>query len=76
MQSHIGNDIHEDVELQSELRHAWDVLINNHENLEMSSKSNVKLVVAYVEVDESRIFKSTLVSQLNNHPTLSKDQLT
>ena len=64
------------MELQSELRHALDVLIDEHENVEMPSQSNVKSIVAYVEVGESRIFKSTLVSQLNGNPTLSKDRLT
>jgi hypothetical protein len=34
---------------------------------------NVKSIVAYVEVGESRYLKSTLVSQLNDTPTLSKD---
>ena len=76
MQSHVENDLHEDVELQCVLRHGRDVLIDKHETVEMSSQSNVKPVVACVEVDEYRIFKSTLVSQLNNNPTLSKDQLT
>ena len=68
------------MELQSELRHALDVLINEHEKVEMPSQSNVKSIVAYVEVGrevgESRIFKSTFVSQMNGNPTLSKDQLT
>ena len=32
--------------------------------------------MAHVEVRGSRIFKSTLVSQLNGKPTLSKDTLT
>ena len=32
--------------------------------------------MASVEVGESKIFKSTLVSQLNGNPTLSKDCLT
>ena len=31
---------------------------------------------AYVEVGESRIFKNTLVGQLSDNPTLSKDLLT
>jgi hypothetical protein len=44
-------------------------------NVEITSQSNVKSIVAYVEVGESRIFKSILVSQLNGNPTLSKDQL-
>ena len=64
MQSQDENDLHEDMELQSELQHALDVLIDEHENVEMLSQSNVKSIVAYVEVEESRIFKSTQVFQL------------
>ena len=64
MYSHVENDLHEDVELHRELWHALDVLINDCENVEMSSQSNVKSILGYVEVGESRIFKSTLVSQL------------
>ena len=30
-QSHAGNDVHIDVELQSELQHAFDVLLDEHE---------------------------------------------
>ena len=40
----------------------WDVLIDEQENVKMPSQSNVKSIVAYVEVGESRIFKNTLVS--------------
>ena len=39
-----------------------------------SSQSNVKFIVTYIEVRESRILQNTLVSQLNGNPTLSKDQ--
>ena len=35
MQSHVANELHEDVELQSELQQAMDVLINERENVEM-----------------------------------------
>ena len=55
----VENDLHEDMELQSELWHDLDVLINEHENVEMPSQSNVKSITAYVEVGESRILKST-----------------
>lgn len=41
------------MELQSEFRHALDVLID----VEMSSQSNVKSILAYVEVAESIVFK-------------------
>ena len=54
MQLQVENDLHEDVELQSELRHALDVQIDEHENTKISSQSNVKSIVAYVEVGESR----------------------
>ena len=40
-------DLHEDVELQSELRHALDVLIDEHENVGMPNQSNVKSIVVY-----------------------------
>ena len=64
LQSKVENDLHEDVELQSELQHALDILIGENENVEMPSQSNVLSIVAYVEVGKSRIFKSTLVIQL------------
>ena len=57
MPSQVDNDFHEDVEVQSELRHAWDVLIDEHENVEMPSQAYVKSIVAYVEVEESRVSK-------------------
>jgi hypothetical protein len=42
MQLQVENDLHDDEELQSELRHALDiVLIDEHENVEMSSQSIV-----------------------------------
>ena len=50
MQSQVENDLHENVELQSELRHALDVPIDEHENVKMPSQSNVKSIVAYVKV--------------------------
>jgi hypothetical protein len=61
------------VELQRELRHALNVPIDEHVNIEMPSQSNVKSIVAYVEVGESKISRSTFASQLNGNPTLSKD---
>ena len=69
-------NLHEDVPLQSELPHAFDVLMDEPKNVEMPYQSDVKSIVAYVEVSESTIFKSTLVSQLNGNPTLSEDWLT
>ena len=32
--------------------------------------------MAYVEMGESRVFKSIIISQSNGNPTLSKEQLT
>ena len=49
MQSHVENDFHEDVALQSELQHALHVVIE-HENVQMPFQSNVKSTVACVEV--------------------------
>ena len=57
------------MELQSELRHALDFLIDKHENVGMLFSCNVKSVVAYLEVGESILFKSILVSQLNGNST-------
>ena len=45
-------------------------------NVEMPSQSNVKSIVSHVKVGKSKNFQSTLVSQLNGNPTISKDQLT
>ena len=73
MQSQVENNLYEDVELQSELLQALDVLIDEHKNVEMHTQSNVKSIVAYVKVGDSKIFKGTLVSQLVANPTLSKD---
>ena len=42
----------------------------------MPSQSNTKSILAYMKVGESRIFKSTLLSQLNDNPTLWKNPLT
>ena len=69
----VENDLHEDVEFRNELQHALDVLIDEHENVEIPFQSNVKSIMAYVEVRESIIFKNALVSQLDGNPTLSKD---
>ena len=61
------------MELHNELQHASAILNDEHENIEVPYQCNVKSIVAYVEVVESRIFKCTLVSQLNGNPTLFKD---
>ena len=48
--------MHEDVKLQSELRNALDVMIDEHENVEIPSQSDIKSM-GYVEVGESKNFK-------------------
>lgn len=63
------------MELQSELWHALDILINEHEDVEMSSQSNAKSIVTYVEVGKSKMFKSTFVNQLKCNATLSFEWL-
>ena len=35
----------------------WDVVIEEHKNVKKASRSNVKSVVAFVEVKESRILQ-------------------
>ena len=64
------------MESQRKLRHALDVMIDVHENIEMPSQSNVTSILTSVEVGESKISNSTLVGQLNGNPNLSKDRLT
>ena len=77
MHSQAKNDLHEDMELQSELWHALDVLIYEHENIEMSSQSNVKSITAYVEVGSlGLLLVHKFASQLNGNPSLIKDWLT
>ena len=44
--------------------------------LKCPSQSNVRFIVVYVEVGESKFVETTLVSQLNGNPTLIKDRLT
>ena len=61
MRLYVKNYIHEDMELQSELQHALDVLTYKHENVEMPFQSNVEFILACVEVGESRIFKIHLL---------------
>ena len=41
----------------------------------MSSQCNIKSIVTYIEIRESRILKITHVSQLNGNPTLYEDLL-
>ena len=50
IQWQVENDLHEEVELQSQLQHTLDVLIDEHENLEIPPQSNVKSMMAYVKV--------------------------
>jgi len=46
---------------KNELRHALYVLFDAHKNVEIPSQSNVKSIMAYVEVEEYRIFKVHLL---------------
>ena len=67
-------NIHDEVDvsiLQFELRHVLDSMVDDHEKIPMEH-----FVVPFVLVDGSKIFKSTLVNQLNGNPTLSKDRMT
>ena len=50
MQSHIGSDLHEDVELQSKLQHALDESMDEREVVEMPSQSNLKSIMTYIDV--------------------------
>lgn len=59
----------EDTIAQSELRHVMDSIVDNEENV-------VSQISPFVEVDGKTLCKSTLVSQLNGNPMLSKDRLT
>ena len=61
LQSLAEDDINEDVELESQLRHTLDILVDEHEGDEIPSLSNAKSIVAYVMVEESRIFKLHLL---------------
>ena len=61
------------MELQSKLRHALDVRIDELKNVKMPSQFNVMSIMAYVDVGESINFLSTLVSQLNGNPTSFED---
>lgn len=70
MQSHIENGLHEDVQLQSKLQHALEISMDEHENVEVPSQSNIKPIMAYVEVGGSKILKSTLFNKLNGTPSL------
>ena len=65
------------MELHTKLEHTLDdVLIDENEIVDVSSQSHVMSILAYVEVGGFRIFKSTLVSQLNGNPTLLKNLMT
>lgn len=54
---------------------ALDVLVDEHESVEIHPQSNVKSIVANVKIHDSRMFKSMVVSQMNGNPTLFKDRL-
>ena len=70
--SEFMNDKIEVTGLSSKLRHVLDDMLDEYESCQVVSKS----ILPYVEFERTKIYKSTLVSQLNGNPTLSKDKLT
>jgi len=60
---------------ESEIRDVISEMLGNHEDQLQAIPVPVK-VEAFVEFDGHKIFKSTLVGQLNGNPFLSKDRLT
>ena len=61
--------------VESETRDIISEMLSNHER-HVRSIPVPATVEAFVEFDGHRIFKSTLVGQLNGNPFLSKDRLT
>ena len=61
--------------VESETRDIISEVLSNHED-HVSDRASSEKVVAFAEFDGNRIFKSTLVGQLNGNPFLSKDRLT
>lgn len=69
-----GNELSRSIEdevvlAECELRHVLDSVVDEEEKIHSQ-------VSPFVEVDGKQICKSTLVSQLNGNPMLSKDRLT
>lgn len=56
---------------KSQLCHVLDSMFDECEEIPLEH-----FVVPFVVVDGSKIFKITLVGQLNGNPTLSKDRMT
>jgi len=80
----VQNDVEEDVfddgvpplvVVESETTDIISDILSRHE-VEVCDRPTPAKVVAFVEFDGNRIFKSTLVGQLNGNPFLSKDRLT
>ena len=69
MQSQVENDYMKMWSCKVSFDMPWMVLLMNMKNVDTPSQFDVKSIMTYVEVGESRIFKSTLVSQLNGNPT-------
>ena len=61
--------------VESETRDIILEVLSNHED-HVSYRASSEKFVAFAEFDGNRIFKSTLVGQLNGNPFLSKDRLT
>ena len=72
MKLHIENDLHEDVELQSKLQHALNVPMDEREKVEMLFQSNIKSIVACIELGKSKILKVQLLNKLNGNPSSLK----
>ena len=77
VQTKVEEDVVDDgvqplVVVESKTRDIISDVLNRHKD----QVSNPDKVVAYVEFDGNRIFKSTLVGQVNGNPFLSKDRLT
>jgi hypothetical protein len=49
------------VELQNELRHVLDVLIDEHGNVKMPSQSTIKSIVAYTKSIKAHIYETLYI---------------
>lgn len=57
--------------IECELKHDLDSLVNEHEGNPLQN-----YILTFVEVDVTKSYKSTLVTELNGRPTLSKNRPT
>lgn len=61
--------------VESKMRDILNEMLSNCKEQVQDMLTPLK-VVSFVEFDGNRIFKSTLIGQLNGNPFLSKDRLT